>query len=289
MDGCLGGVKSGKGLGCVVNPEVGKDTNITKTEHVKKYAVIGAGLSGLEASIRLKEKGHLVDLYENNEIGGQFKLAYLPPKKEKLKSIIDYYKQMLEYHNITIYKKEINKDYLLKKNYDGIILATGSKPFIPIIKGLKKYHWAEILLKSNKIKNKNVLIIGGGLIGLETAHALINDNNHVTIVEMLSELANNMEMISKKLTLKALKDSKKATIYTSTKVTEINQNEIKLDNGLILNNIDEIVVSTGMKPYRYLEKELLGLVSIYLVGDANIVGNAQSAIEEGYNIALKLS
>ncbi len=288
MDGCLGGVKSGKGLGCVVNPKVGKDIKLEKTQKSKKFAVIGAGLSGLEAAIRLKQKGYHVDLYESNRIGGQFNLAYLPPKKSKLKSIITYYKEVIKKYNIQIYKGYVRKEILLSRNYDGVILATGSKPFIPIIKGLKHYHWAEVLEHSNNIKDKNVLIIGGGLIGLEIAHSLILDNNNITIVEMLDEVAQNMEMISRKLTLKTLNESQKAKIYTSRKVLEIKDKQVFLDNGIIIENIDEIIVTTGMKPYHYLENELMGLVSIYLIGDANKVSNAQTAIEDGFDIALKL-
>lgn len=288
MDGCLGGVKSGKGLGCVVNPKVGQNITLEKTQSPKKFAIIGAGLSGLEAAIRLKEKGHHIDLYENNRIGGQFNLAYLPPKKSKLKSIITYYKELIKKHNIQLYKGSVKKEILLSRNYDGVILATGSKPFIPIIKGLKHYHWAEVLEHSNKIKDKNVLIIGGGLIGLELAHSLIHDNNSVTIVEMLDELATNMEVISKKLTLKSLKESQKAKIYTSKKVVEIKDKQVFLNDGTIIENIDEIIVTAGMKPYHYLENELMGLVSIYLIGDANKVSNAEAAIEAGFDIALKL-
>ena len=288
MDGCLGGVKSGKGLGCVVNPKVGKNIKFQKTETAKKFAVIGAGLAGLEAAIRLKQKGHFVDLYENNKVGGQFNLAYLPPKKAKLKSIIDYYKKMIKKYNIVVYKENIQKEDIQEKMYDGVIFATGSKPFVPVIKGLKSYHWAEILEVNKKMKNKNVLIVGGGLIGLEVAHSLILENNNVTIVEMLDELAGNMEMISKKLTIKALKDSKKAKIYTSKKVVEIKDKQVFLNDGTIIENIDEIVISAGMKPYHYLENELMGLVSIYFIGDANKVANAQSAIEDGLDIALRL-
>ncbi len=288
MDGCLGGVKSGKGLGCVVNPKVGKNIQIERTNNPKKFAVIGGGLAGLESAIRLKEKGHSVDLYESNKLGGQFNLAYLPPKKAKLKAIIDYYKEMLKQYNIVIYKENVEKETLLNRNYDGVILATGSKPFIPVIKGLKHYHWAEVLEINNKIKDKNVLIVGGGLIGLEVAHSLILDNNNVTIVEMLDEVAGNMEMISKKLTIKALKESKKAEILTSRKVVEIKDSQVFLDDGTIIENIDEIVIATGMKPYHYLENELMGLVSIYIVGDASKVANAQAAIESGFDIALKL-
>ena len=71
-DGCLGGVKKGEGLSCVVNPLVNTSyPELTKSDSIKKVAVIGGGLAGMEAAITLKERGHQVDLYEKNRLGGQ--------------------------------------------------------------------------------------------------------------------------------------------------------------------------------------------------------------------------
>lgn len=81
-EGCLGGVKSGKGLECLINPKVGKEIDVfNKTTQPKKVAVVGGGLAGMEATISLRKKGHKVTLFEKNKLGGQFNLAYLPPKK----------------------------------------------------------------------------------------------------------------------------------------------------------------------------------------------------------------
>ena len=81
-DGCLGGVKRGEGLSCVVNPLVNTSYHeISKSDSIKKIAVVGGGLAGMEAAITLKERGHQVDLYEKSKLGGQFNLASLPPNK----------------------------------------------------------------------------------------------------------------------------------------------------------------------------------------------------------------
>lgn len=289
-EGCLGGVKSGQGLQCLVNPQVGRQFEFLETaQQSKMYAVVGGGLSGMEAAITLKKKGHKVVLYEKDKLGGQFNLASLPPNKSSLSKLVDYYKKELEILDIDIISKEASSEELLTHDYDGVILANGSVPAIPPIKGLKKYFWAEVLKEDYKIENKKVLVIGGGLIGLEVSLALLKKNNHVIIVEMLDELGRGMEMIEKTLILKGLK-SGNVEMYLNSRVDEILENKviIKGEHNIEINNIDHIVLSTGMRSFNPLEKDLKDKIPIYVVGDAKQIGNAQDAIRNAYDTTRKL-
>jgi len=162
VEGCLGGVKSGQGLQCLVNTEVGKEKEVFKfTNRPKKYAVVGGGLAGMEAALILKKKGHEVDLYKKNRLGGQFNFAPLTPHKKPMAKLIPYFVEELKNNKVNIIFKEATKSDLISK-YDGLILATGSKPVVPPIPGLDKFYWADILLEENLPENKKVLIIGGG-------------------------------------------------------------------------------------------------------------------------------
>ncbi len=289
-EGCLGGVRAGKGLQCLVNPKAGQETESFETaKHPKKYAVVGGGLSGMESAITLKMRGHSVTLYEKDTLGGQFNLASLPPNKSTLSILVDYYKKELETSEINIIYKEASADELLNNNYDGVILATGSVPAVPPIKGLKEYFWAEVLKEEYKIKNKKVLAIGGGLIGLEISLSLVKEKNHVIIVEMLNELGRGMEMIEKTLILKELKKGD-VEIYLNSKVEEIIDNKviIKGETNIEIDDIDHIILSTGMKSYNPLEKELKNKIPVYVVGDAKKIGNAQDAIKDAYDTAKNL-
>jgi len=286
-EGCLGGVKSGQGLQCLVNPQVGKETEtIEKTEQPERYAVIGGGLSGMEAAIILKERGHDVDLYEKDELGGQFNLAPLTPNKRSMAKLVPYLKERLKENNVNIIFKEATKSDLTKK-YDGVIIATGSKPSVMSIPGLDKFYWADILLKENLPENKNVLIIGGGLIGVDIATGLIPGNNKITIVKRTTDFGEDMEMIAKNLSLKIMKG--KETVFSDhTHIKRIDGKTVYAErNGkdIQFNDIDIIVVSTGMKSYNPLEEELKGEMPVYVIGDARRVGNAQDAIRDGYEIA----
>jgi len=290
-EGCLGGVKSGKGLGCVVNPKVGTGLKGPEpAEQKKKFAVIGGGLAGMEAAITLKERGHNVVIFEKDKLGGQFNLAWLPPAKESLKEIIDFYIAELKRMGIDVINKEASKDDILNADFNGTILATGSMPSVPLISGLDKFYWADILLEENLPTNKNILIIGGGLIGVDIATALIPRGNKITIVKRTTDFGEDMEMISKSLSLKMMNEQG-TSFQDHTHITKIEGKTVFAErNGdnIQFENIDIIVVSTGMKSYNPLEENLINKIPVYVIGDAKAVGKAQEAIFDGYSTALEL-
>lgn len=290
--GCLGGVKSGKGLQCLVNPQVGQDVeSIKAAEERKNYAVVGGGLAGMKSALTLKEKGHTVTIYEKDELGGQFNLAPLPPNKNSMKKINNYYKQKINLKNIKVIKeKPINDDLI--NNYDGVILATGSEPTTPPIPGIDEidYYWAEILKENELPKNKNVFIIGGGLIGIDIATSLIKNNNKVTIVKRTTDFGENMEMITKKISLNMLKKND-VTFSNHTNIKKIEKDTVyaeKEGEKIKFENIDVFVVSTGLRSVNSLKKELENDIPVYLVGDAKKPGNAQDAIYSAYKTANNL-
>jgi len=291
-EGCLGGVKSGKGLGCVVNPLV--NTNLPKTvaaAETKWFAVVGGGLAGMQAAITLRDRGHDVDLYEKFDLGGQFNLAYLPPNKGNMKEIIDYFVDEIKIHSphqVNIIPEEATPDLLTQGKYDAIIMATGAVPAVPPIKGLKEYYWTEFLEDDQLPMGKKVVVIGGGLIGLEVASKLVDGNNQVVIVEMLDEIARGMEMIEKAMTVKKLK-TKNAEIFVNHKVMEVHNDLVFIEgeNGMkTIEGVDKIVVATGMKSYVPFDK--ISTTPVYFVGDAKQVGKAQEAIHDAYELAVNL-
>ena len=283
-EGCLGGVKSGNGLQCLVNPEVGRESDIVKkARHKKTFAVVGGGLAGMEAAIILKKRGHTVDLYEREELGGQFNLAPLTPNKKSMATLAPYLIGEMLHHDINVIFQEATAADLTSK-YDGVIIATGSTPAVINIPGLDKFYGAEILLEKNLPRNKKVLIIGGGLIGVDIATALIPLDNQVIIVKRTSDFGEDMESISKNLSLKIMKE--KGTIFSDhTFIKKIKGNTVFAEkNGekIQFENIDVVVVSAGMKSYNVLEKELTGKLPVYVIGDARDPGNAQDSIHGAY-------
>ena len=291
LTGCLGRIKIGKGLQCEINPEVGRELEpLTKAEVIKNFAVVGGGLAGMEAAITLKNRGHNVTLFEKDKLGGQFNLAPLPSQKGSLQKQIDYLKDELE--NVNVLNKEASEKDLIGK-YDEIVIATGSKPIIPYIPGLKEFSWAEILYEFNLPKNKNVVIIGGGLIGVEVANTLLDYDNKITIIEMLDDIGRGMEMVTRKLNLMKLKKNN-VPVYTNAHVTKIDESNIYItqpnetENKIILEGIDIYVVTTGMKADKTLANKIEGKIPVHIVGDAEQVGDAVSAIQSAYFTCKKL-
>ncbi len=289
-EGCLGGVKSGQGLQCMVNPEVGHEADIVKkARKSRKYAVIGGGLAGMKASIMLRKRGHSADLYEKDKLGGQFNLAPLTPHKKSMALLVPYFIKEVKNNDVNIIFKEVTASDIISK-YDGVILATGSKPSVPKIPGLDKFYNADILLEQNLPKDKTVLIIGGGLIGVDIATALILLNNRVIILKRTTDFGEDMEMIAKNLSLKMMQE--KGTIFSDhTIVKEIKGNTVYAErNGedIQFSNIDIIVVSTGMDSYNPLEKDIKNKIPVYVIGDARHPGNAQDAISDAYKTAKDL-
>ena len=135
-----------------------------------------------------------------------------------------------------------------------------------------------------------MLVIGGGLIGLEVASKLVDGNNKVIIVEMLDEIARGMEMIEKVLTVKKLKE-KNTEIFVNHKVIEVDGSRVYIENGdsikeIYIEDIDKIVVATGMKSY--LPFKIMGETPVYVIGDAKKVGKAQEAIHDAYKLTISL-
>ena len=289
-EGCLGGIKSGLGLKCLVNPSVSKDIKeIIPTTSPKHFAVVGGGLAGMEAALILTKRGHKIDLYEENRLGGQFRYAPLTPHKKSMEQLIPSYLQRLEELQIQIFHKEATPNNLIGF-YDGVILATGSLPKIPPITGLTKYFMMDILLPENIPENKKVLIIGGGLIGVDIATALIEKGNQITVVKRTDDFGTHMEMIAKTLSLKIMKE-KGVILSDHTKIQKINGSTVYAErNGkpIKFENIDIFVVSTGLKSYNPLENKLKGKIPVYTIGDAKKVGDAQDAIKSGFDIGIRL-
>jgi thioredoxin reductase len=139
-------------------------------------------------------------------------------------------------------------------------------------------------------ENKKVLIIGGGLIGVDIATALIPRNNKVIIVKRTTDFGEDMETIAKNLSLKIMKE--KGTVFSDhTHIKRIEGRTVYAErNGsnIRFEDIDVIVISTSMTSYNPLEKELKVTMPVYVVGDAKKVGNAQDAIRDGYETAKAL-
>lgn len=292
MQGCIGKNSIGLPVQCLVNPMTGRESEwkIEKKESSKTVVVVGGGVAGMEAAISASESGHKVHIFEkDNKLGGQWLIAAVPPTKEELSSFTLWQKKQIEKMDIELHlNTEFTLDHVNKLNPDGVILATGAVPIIPNIPGRDLDHivLANDVLSGKVETGQNVLVIGGGLVGSETAAHLANHGKVVTIVEMQSDIALDLEYGVKLFLMRDLKKNN-VNILTNTKVNEITKESVHIENkeGLLeeISSIDTVVFALGSKSVNNLEEALKEKVDkVTVVGDAVNVRRALEAIEEGF-------
>jgi len=269
-------------INCAVNYETGREAELAsqrKSTRPKKVTVIGGGISGLAAACISAERGHYVSLYEQTaQLGGNLLLAGIPPRRERMLRIIDFFKNEIGRLGVdVILNAQVSPEMIKKQKPEAVFLATGAEPILPDIPGIEgpNVHLATEVLKGEVDVGKYVVVLGGGLVGLETADYLRAQGRAVIIVEKLPEVGTDakVEAIFQKFLLTRLtRTDEPVLIMTSTEVKEIGPDHVKVRNVAgekILPGIDSVVVATGFKGYIPIEPDDLGPeCEVHVIGDA---------------------
>ncbi|MFC1966782.1 FAD-dependent oxidoreductase, partial [Chloroflexota bacterium] len=293
-DGCHGRIRQGKYLSCTVNPATGmeREMAITTAERKKSVLVIGGGPAGMEAAIVAKSREHKVTLWEkSNVLGGNLIPASIPDFKQDYHRLIGYLStQMKKLGVIVELDKEATAELVQQLKPDAVFLATGSRPLIPDIPGIEmdKVVTASDLLLGKKEAGESVVVVGGGLVGCETAVYLAQKGKKVTVVEILGSVAGDMGTRDRMYLLKLLSEAK-VKILTKTMISEITDKGITVtdecgDRSTL--KADTVVLAVGLKSNNHLLKALMDKVpAVYAIGDCVEPRKVINAIWEGYRIA----
>jgi 2,4-dienoyl-CoA reductase-like NADH-dependent reductase (Old Yellow Enzyme family)/thioredoxin reductase len=293
FDDLLAGLKSGGevNLSCAVNPELGKESEnlIKKSDKPKHVVVIGAGPAGLEVSRVASMRGHKVTIYEKDaKIGGMVNLSFVPPHKEELKSIIDYYSYQIKLNNLNVkLSKEFDTVEMEKIKPDVVVLASGAKIISSKITCTSKtcVFTASDVLEGKADTGDMVVVIGGGMVGLETAEYLADKGKKVTVIEM-DKIASDMGSTVRWEFISRIR--RKISILSSTRVLEIREKGVLVldkDNNEKEIHADTVVLAAGMESVRDLANDIaIKGVEYYLVGSCKEPGQIDEAIKDGFNV-----
>jgi 2,4-dienoyl-CoA reductase-like NADH-dependent reductase (Old Yellow Enzyme family)/thioredoxin reductase len=291
--------KGVKGIGrtCTVNPLSGQEyrLKIICAEKKKRVVVVGGGPAGMQAALLASQRGHEVILYEKDDVlGGQLRISSIAPCKEEMEAALQHMEYMLgKTHAKVILNKAPSKEEILSHNPEAVIVAIGSRPFLPDVAGidLPSVYNVRMVYEGAVELGENVVIVGGGDIGCETADLLTEKGMSVTIVEALEELLHRMKEIPKQELLGRLRN-KNVTILTGTKVMAIETGKVIVDTKDGIRKelpADSVIFSTGAVSADSLAETLKGLVEeVYVVGDAKEPANLGTALRSATAAALAL-
>lgn len=296
--GCIEREMLGEGnIRCSINPETGQESIYPKGPAAKPQNVwvVGSGPAGLIAASEACRLGHKVTLFEKKKIlGGQIRYAQVPPHKEIYGQWIDWQAGQVEKSNVTIKKEtEVTEGLLKDGKPDFVIVATGGEKIIPAIAGIDKPFVCDAwqILDKRVAPKENVVVIGGGLIGMEVADYLSEKGVKVTLVEMLKrspvlKITSHGYMLHNRLRERGCR------LIFGIKVNAIGDGcvECSADNeASTISPVDQVVVAVGMKPVNALAGVLEKLdIAFAVVGDARTPRRIIEATEEGARAAWEL-
>jgi len=283
---------------CSINPIAGREIEegpIRPAEKKKKILIIGGGPAGMEAALIAAERGHQIFLIEKSDrLGGQLSLASKPPGKKDIEPFRTYLVNAIEKAGVDVaLGREVSLEWINETKPDTAILATGSHPILPNIAGLqnKKTFTAREILEGSKIEGKRVLVIGGGQVGCEVAEFLVEQGKEVTIIEILDDIARDMDRINRLPLIMSLENSG-VRIMKETTVRSVTDQGVWIDSfgKKSFLPVDGIVIAVGTAPIiedvdiRIKEK----IPEIHFVGDKVKARGILEAVQEGYEIAKKI-
>jgi NADPH-dependent 2,4-dienoyl-CoA reductase/sulfur reductase-like enzyme len=291
-EGCLSRSVQQKYVSCTVNPSTGmeKEFTIRPAEKKKTVLVIGGGPAGMEAAWVAALRGHQVTLWEKGGgLGGNLIPASVPDFKQDYKRLIDYLITQIKKVGVNIeLGKEASPELIQAIKPQVIFVATGATHIIPEIPGIgkEKVVTASNLLLGKEGIGESVVVIGGGLVGFETALYLKQKGKRIKVVEILDSVMRDVFSTSRMFLIKEFMNSE---ILTNTKVLEILDEGIRVEdkygNRNVL-NADTVVIALGFQSNKGLYESLKDRgQEIYAIGDCVEPRKVIDAIWEGFRIA----
>ena len=294
QEGCMGRIQEYSMVNCAVNPQAARErvtayNPVLKAKHV---LVIGGGVAGCEAARVLAERGHKPEIMERSDhLGGNLLAAGEPSFKEDDIALVRWYENEMQRLSVPVhFNAPVDPASKLYDEYDAVIVATGATPKkFPLGENAPVYTATDALLGKTPI-GERVTVVGGGLVGCETALWLAQEGKHVTIVEALDRLMAvnkplchaNSEMLERLLPFHGVE----TLVSSSVQKYENGKLLVKTPQGEQQLDCDTVILSVGFREDRgVFDAWENSAKEIYLLGDAKKVANIMYAVWDAFEVA----
>ncbi|HEX77567.1 MAG TPA: FAD-dependent oxidoreductase [Dehalococcoidia bacterium] len=295
---CVHRIRDGQSdLVCSVNAAAGRETEYTlkPADRAKKVLVVGAGPAGMEAARVAALRGHQVLLYEKGQqLGGQLLLADKPPLKKRLARLTQYLASQLGRLGVKVnLGQEATVELVDWIKPDAVIVAAGVKPFTPEIAGAggSQVVQASDVLAGRAAVGDRVIVLGGELVGCETAEFLADMGKQVTVTRRGPEMAAQM-LITNRLFLLHRLEQKGVALLPGVKYEQITEEGLTVitpQGERKTLEADTIVLAAGARPNADLYEALKGKgPEVCRIGDCLQPRGIRDAVHDGYRAALSL-
>ncbi|WP_026881578.1 FAD-dependent oxidoreductase [Clostridium akagii] len=283
---------------CMRNPALGREAEykIVKTNTPKRVLIAGGGVAGLEAAMVLKLRGHNPIVCEvSDSLGGQFVLAGVAPRKGEMKeAAIIMGRQALEQGIEVKLNTTVTTELIEEINPDEVIIAIGASPMKLNIPEGDLHHVTnshDVLSRKTTVSGK-VVVVGGGLVGLEVAEYLHGKATDITVVEMLDTIAKDIGQLRNICVMENLYSDGIKTL-TNAKCVEIRNDAVVIEKDGKKEDLpcDYVVVSIGARSRnfdnisKYCEEKG---IPCHAIGDAVRARRALNAVAEASELARKI-
>lgn len=303
---CLNTELAADQSGCSVNPFAGREfvqPELVKDGAGRTVVIVGAGPGGLEAAVTLKQRGFDPVLFdEKDDIGGNMNLAKLPPHKGKMQWEIEYYRNMIDILGIDVrLGRRVSSEEIMALDPYSVLIATGTRVNDLNIPGMDQAEVVQsrtVLEEQQQPKGRSIVVIGGGLVGIETALYLRDLGNEVAVADFAPAPSLDQLDIMHFTMEGALEYGRMIKngikLYYSHKVNEYKDGALVVEDAATGEQTpikaDMIVLSAGRKPDAHLYDELIagGMQRVYKIGDANACGKIVKAVQAGSKYAYAL-